>query len=139
MESRKAARTAAQPARWEPLALWSNLLDLPRQQSAAAAHAARAIFSGFEAIRKIQEKAAHRALKHYTDAAGRLQGRCAPADVLSVQMELAQFDVGAAMAYWQQIADAVLQAQAGVAACACELVESDQLLQACADLDHVAP
>ena len=132
MESRKAAPLAAQNAMLDPVALWANVLDLPRQQWATATHAACALFSGWESIRRIQEKAAHAALKHYTDAAGRLGTGCAPLDVLSVQMDLARFDAEAAAGYWQQLAAATLQMQARAAACGCELVDSDKLLEACA-------
>ena len=83
METRNIAPLAAPNAMWDPMAIWANLMDLPRQQCAAATHAACAVFSGFEAMRRIQEKAAHEALKHYTDAAGRLEKGCAPADVLT--------------------------------------------------------
>ena len=62
METRKPAPAKAQNATCDPLALWSTVLDLPRQQSVAATHAACALFGGFEAMRKIQEKAAHAAL-----------------------------------------------------------------------------
>lgn len=130
MQTRKSAPVAAQNAMYDPLAIWSTMLDLPRQQSAAATHAACALFSGFEAMRKIQEKAAHDALKHYNEAAQRLEKQCAPLDVLTVQMDLARFDAEAAAAYWQQLAEAVLQTQARVAACAGELVDSDRMLEA---------
>ena len=136
METRKPAPAKAQNATCDPLALWSTVLDLPRQQSVAATHAACALFGGFEAMRKIQEKAAHAALGHYTDAAHRLEKHCAPLDVLSVQMELARFDAEAAAAYWQELASAVLQTQARVAACGCELVDSDRMLEACAMFDR---
>jgi hypothetical protein len=132
MDTRNAAPLAAQNAMWDPVALWATVLDLPRQQCAVATHAACAMFSGFEAMRRIQEKAAHEALQHYSSAAHRLEGRCAPLDVLSVQMDLARFDAGAATAYWQQLAMAALQMQARVAACGCELVDADKVLEACA-------
>jgi hypothetical protein len=132
METRKTAPPSAQDAWCDPLALWSTVLDLPRQQSAAATHAACAMFSGFEAMRKVQEQAAHEALKHYTDAAQRLRKQCTPIDVLSVQMDLARFDAEAAAAYWQQLATTALQIQAHVAACGAELVDSEKVLEACA-------
>jgi hypothetical protein len=132
MESRKAAALAVRNPAWDPLALWANALDLPRQQCAAATHAACAMFSGFEAMRRIQEKAAHEALEQYSSAAQRLEGHCAPLDVLSVQMDLARFDAGAAAAYWQQLAMTALQMQARVAACGCELIDADKVLEACA-------
>lgn len=129
MQTRKNAPATAQKAAYNPLALWSSVLDLPRQQSAAATHAACAMFGGLEAMRKIQEKTTQDLLKHHTDAAQRLQQQCAPLDVLSVQMDLARFDVEAAAAWWQQLATATMQTQARVAACGAELVDSDKLLE----------
>jgi hypothetical protein len=135
MDTRKAAPLPAHSALWDPMALWANVLDLPRQQSAAATHAACAMFIGFEAMRRIQEMAAHEALQHYSDAAQRLERSCAPMEVLSVQMDLARFDIGAAASYWQQLAATALQMQARVAACGCELVDADKVLEACALFD----
>lgn len=135
MDTRKPAPAAPQTPLWDPVSLWAGMLDLPRQQTAAATHAACAMFSGFEAMRKIQEKAAHRALKHYTDAAQRLGRHCAPVDVLSVQMDLARFDAEEAATYWQDLLAAAVQMQTRVAACGCELVDSDKVLEAYAMFD----
>jgi|KBSSwiStaDraftv2_1062776.scaffolds.fasta_scaffold456177_2 hypothetical protein len=131
MDMRLTTPMAAQ-AVWHPFQAWSALLDLPRQQSTMASHAACAMFSGFEAMRGIQEKAAHQALQHHGEAVARLQGRCGPMDVLSIQLDLVRYDLEAAAAYWQQLAAAALQMQARVAACGCELIDSDKLLEACA-------
>ena len=123
-------------AMWDPLSAWSTMLDLPRQQSSAAAHAACAMFRGFEAIRRIQEQAAHQALKLHREAAERLQERCGLLDVFAVQADLARFDLEAGARYWQQLSAAALQMQAGIAACGCELVDSDKLLEACAAFEQ---
>ena len=146
MDTRKTTAKAAKAATgttasavnalFDPMALWSTLLDLPRQQSEAATHAACAMISGFGAMQKIQEKAARDALKHYSDATQRLHRQCAPIDVLSVQMDLARYDAEAAAAYWQQLASTVMQVQAQVAACGCELVDSEKVLEACAMFDR---
>lgn len=131
-------RTAAPRARaaaWDPVALWASMLDLPRQQSTVATHAATALVSGYEAMCQIHQRAVQETLKHHGDAAQRLGGRCGPLDVLSVQMDLARLDAEAAATYWQQMTDAALQVQARVAACGCELVDSDKVLEACAMLD----
>jgi hypothetical protein len=126
------ATPAAQPPVWDPLVLWSNVVDLPRQQAAVATHAACAMFSGFEAIRSIQERAARQALARHQAAAERLERPCGPLDVLSVQVDLARYDLEAAAAYWQQLAAVSVQMQARMAACGCELIDSDKLLEACA-------
>lgn len=132
MDTRKATPAAALHPLWSAPNAWSGMLDLPRQQLATATHAACALFSGFEAMRRIQEEAAHEALKHYQAAAERLDKGCSPLDMLSVQMDLANFDSNAAAAYWQQLANTAMQMQGRIAACGCELVDSDKVLEACA-------
>lgn len=134
MDNRKAAAPASAAA-WNPLALWASVLDVPRQQSVVATHAASAMVSGYEAMCRIHQRAVQETLQHHGDAAQRLGDRCGPLDVLSVQMDLARLDAQAAAAYWQQMTDAALQMQACVAACGCELVDSDKVLEACARLD----
>ena len=131
MEMRRATPTTTL-ATWDPFSAWSAVLDLPRQQSAVVGHAASAMFNGFETMRGIQERAAQLALKHHAEAAERLQGRCGPLDLLSIQMDLARYDFEAAAGYWQQLAAAAWQMQARMAACSCELIDSDRLLEACA-------
>lgn len=126
------ALPALRDAMRDPLALWGNVLDLPRQQAAAALHAACAMFGGFAAMRGIQQSAASDALQRYGAAAGRLGKGCAPLELLSVQMDLARCDLEAAASYWQQLGAAALQMQARMAACGCELVDSDKVLEACA-------
>ena len=134
MDQRKAAPPAPANA-WNPMALWASVLDLPRQQSTVATHAASALASGYESMRKIHERALQEAMKAHTDAAQRLGASCGPLDLLSVQMDVARLDAQAAVSYWQQMTDAALQTQASVAACGCELVDSDKILEACAMLD----
>lgn len=132
MDTRKAAPVPALNAMWDAPVVWSGMLDLPRRQLAMATHAACAMFSGFEALRRIQETTAHEALEHHQAAAQRLQKHCTPMEALSVQMELANFDAGAAAAYWTQLANTAAQMQDQIVACGCELVDSDKVLEACA-------
>lgn len=134
MDQRNAALPATGTA-WNPMALWASVLDLPRQQSTVATHAACALVSGYEAMCRIHERAVQQTLKLHGDAAQRLGERCGPLELLSVQMDLARQDAQAAATYWQQMTDAALQTQAQVAACGCELVDSDKILEACAMLD----
>lgn len=56
MNTRKQAPVAPAAAPWNPFADATGLLDLPRQQAAVATHAACALFSGFEEMRRIQER-----------------------------------------------------------------------------------
>jgi hypothetical protein len=89
----------------------ATLHDLPRRQLAACNHAACAMFRGFEAIRRIQQGAAHEALAHHTAIARKLNGPCEPADLLALQADLLRFDVRRAAMYWQQLGAAVLEMQ----------------------------
>jgi hypothetical protein len=128
MEPRKSTLVPADKM-WDPVALWSTMLDAPRQQSMVATHAASALIGGLDAMCKTQEKIAHDALDQCGAAAHKLERHCGPLDVLAVQMELARVGVEAGTAYWQQMADAALQTQARMAACGCELVDADRLLE----------
>ncbi|MGZ5269672.1 MAG: phasin family protein [Ramlibacter sp.] len=85
--------------------------DLPRQQMAACTHAACALFRGYEAIRRIQQKAAHQALAHHQAIATRLKEPCPPMELLALQAEMLKYDLNGAAAYWQQLAAASLEMQ----------------------------
>lgn len=85
--------------------------DLPRQQMAATAQAACALFRGFEAIRRIQQKTAHQALAHRQVIAEKLREPCQPMDLVAIQSELLRFDAQGAAMYWQQLAGAVMEMQ----------------------------
>ncbi|RZJ04080.1 MAG: hypothetical protein EOO54_25480 [Haliea sp.] len=90
--------------------------DLPRQQMAMATQATCAMFRGFEAMRKTQEQAAHRALTRHAAVAEKLQQPCSPADLLALQTELLRFDVEGATLYWQQLQAAAQAMQADMLA-----------------------
>lgn len=128
MEPRKSSTVPANEM-WDPVALWSAMLDAPRQQSMVATHAASALWGGLDGMRRTQEKIVHDALKQCGSAAHKLEHHCGPLDVLSVQMDLARVGVEASTAYWQQMADAAMQTQARLAACGCELVDADKMLE----------
>lgn len=101
MATRRSTKTA--PAVPAPTEALNAALDVPRQQMALAAEGACSMFHGFEAIRHIQEKAAHDALTHYSNAAQRLKEASDPAQLLEIQANLMRFDVDGATRYWQQI------------------------------------
>jgi hypothetical protein len=106
MSSRKGAAASASGNDHAPGMAVIN--DYPRQQMAAATQAACALFHGFEAIRRIQQKTAHQALAHYQQVAERLKEPCPPMELLTVQAELARFDMQGAAMYWQQLGMAML-------------------------------
>jgi hypothetical protein len=88
------------------------LLDLGRQQLAVTTENTCAIFRGSEAIRKIQQDAAHQTSVHHAEAAQKLRSSsCQPAELLAIQSELLRSDMQGAGQYWQQLASATLQTQ----------------------------
>lgn len=108
MSTRKPTATADSSTHGAGSPPWS---DLPRQQLAATAQACCAVFRGFEAIRRVQQKTAHQALAHHQAIAGKLKEPCQPLDLLALQAEMVRFDLQGATTYWQQVASAVLEMQ----------------------------
>jgi hypothetical protein len=91
---------------------WKMLADLGRQQLAVATENTSAIFRGSEAMRKIQQDAAHQASVHHAEAAQKLRAAAfQPADLLAIQSELLRIDMQGAGQYWQQLASVALQTQ----------------------------
>ena len=133
MATRRATRTA--PAIPAPTEALNAALDLPRQQMTLAAEGACSMFHGFEAIRHIQEKAAHDALTHYSSAAQRLKEASDPAQLLQIQAELMRFDVEGATRYWQQIGAVAVDMQNELISRFGHLVEEGGLLPATASAD----
>jgi len=109
MSTRKSqAATAGFQAAPPGPAAWS---DLPRQQMAACTRAACALFSGFEAIRGIQQSTAHQALTHHEAIAAKLKEPCQPAELLALQADMVRYDLHGAAMYWQQVGIASLEMQ----------------------------
>ncbi|MDI1272866.1 phasin family protein [Polaromonas sp.] len=102
------------------------LADLGRQQLAVATDAACAMFRGSEAMRVIQQQAAHEASLRHQAAAQKLHGGCTPADLLAIQSDLLRFDLQGASQYWQQITTAALQSQIEMMASASHLLTDEQ-------------
>ena len=63
MATKRHTTPSAAPVAATPEAAWNAASDLPRQQLSLATESACAMFRGFEAMRKIQERAAHQALQ----------------------------------------------------------------------------
>lgn len=103
------------------------LTNLGRQQLAAATDAASAMFRGSEAMRAIQQQAAHEASLRHQAAAQKLHRGCAPADLLAIQSDLLRFDLQGATQYWQQITTAALQSQIEMMASASQLLAVGQI------------
>jgi hypothetical protein len=133
MATRRSTKTAPDvPA---PTEVLNATLDLPRQQMALATESACAMFQGFEALRHIQEKAAHDALTHYSNAAQRLREARNPAQLLEIQADLMRFDVDGAAHYWQQIGVVAMDMQNELIGRFDHLVEDGGMPPAAASVD----
>lgn len=122
----KASRPAsAYEARSSDLTPWNFLADLSRQQLSFATESASALFRSSEAIRKVQQQAAHQAAEHYAEAAQKLRAAGQPADLLAVQSDLLRFDLQESSQYWQQFMTAALQAQTEMLSTASHMFDSE--------------
>ena len=126
--TRKAA--AATPAATETTRMPWDWADLNRQQMAAASEGASALFRGFEAMRRIQEQAAHAAAERHAVAAGKLRESGNPTDLAVLQAEVLREDLASVARYWQDLADATLEMNAEIFNCATQMVDSDDLMAA---------
>ena len=109
---------------------WDWAGDLNRQQMAAASEGAGALFRGFEAMRRIQEQAAHAAAERHATAAGKLGQSATPVDLAVLQAEVLREDLASVARYWQDLADATLEMNAEIFNCATQMVDSDDLMAA---------
>jgi class 3 adenylate cyclase len=125
----------AKPARTAP-APWNWAAELGQQQMTVAAEGATALFRGFEAMRKIQERAAHEASRHHGAVAERLRGRCQPTDLLAIQSELMRCDVEGATRYWQQLMAAAVEMNTELLGCAAHLVNTEDVFAATGPFIH---
>lgn len=123
------ARAAAAPAPASPLA------ELGRQQAAVAADVSCAMFRGFEAMRRIQQDAAHGAVERHDAAAKKLRGTSDAADVLAVQSELLVDGLQSAARYWQELAAAALEMHSEMLGCATRLVGSQAVLESASAIE----
>lgn len=131
MSAKKTAPPSAADAQWAP----TFMADLGRQQMAMATEAACAMFRGFEAMRKVQEQAAHDAAQRHAVAARKLQRPCDAMELLAIQSELLSFDVDGASRYWQQLGAAALEMQTEMLGCCGRLVVPDAVLASAHILD----
>ncbi len=111
----------AQAAAWTPMNI---LADLPRKQLELMARSATAVFRGSEAMRKVQQQAAHRATLHHEEAAQKLHGPCDISEVWAVQLDLLRFNMQEAAQYWQQLASTALKVQVEMVGSAGEALDT---------------
>jgi len=135
MKSTQSSRSSG-PAQTDIRTPATNFVaDFGRHQAIVATESACAMFRGFEAMRKIQEEVAHKALQRHAAAAQRLRGDCGPTEMMAVQADLLRFDLDAAARYWQELAAAALEMQTEIIGCTTHLLNSDAVLEGSAALD----
>lgn len=135
MATRRHTNTAAMAS--AEVGAGNPAFELPRQQLTLLTESACAMFHGFEAMRRIQEKAAHEALAHYTNAAKRLKEANDPAQLLEIQADLMRFDLDGATRYWRQIGAVVVDMQQDMVGRLGHAVETDKLARVAAPNDDL--
>ncbi len=130
----KARPVKAAPAR-EGAAPWDFFADLGRQQMSVAAEASNALMRGFDAMRKLQEQAAHDAAERHAAVARKLQGASQPFELMTIQAASVRDDLESATQYWQQLAATALEMQTEVMGCASHLLDSESALEAASALE----
>jgi hypothetical protein len=125
----KTRSTRTAPAREGP-APWNFLSDLGRQQMSVCTEASSAMIRGFDAMRKLQEQAAHDATERHAAVARKLQGASQPLELMTIQAASMRDDLESATQYWQQLAATTLEMQTEVMGCASHLLDSESALEA---------
>jgi hypothetical protein len=125
MTSKTSRPASSHEVQGNGLTPWSFLADLSRQQMSFATEGACALFRSSEAIRQVQQQAAHHASEQYAAAAQKLRGATQPAELLAVQAELLRFDLEEANRYWQKLMTAALQAQTEMMGTASHMLDNE--------------
>ncbi|CAM3614206.1 phasin family protein [Polaromonas hydrogenivorans] len=91
---------------------FSNLFsELGRHQLALVVEGTSALCRSSEALRKIQQDAAHEASVFHEETAQKLFTPCQPADLMAIQSELMRFCLQSSGKYWQQLVAQAMQTQ----------------------------
>lgn len=131
MTARKKTRPASTPVAAARPAPTEN----GRQQIAVATEGADAMVRGFEAMRKINDRAVQSALVRFTAAAEKYKTPCEPLELLAIPTELLRSQIEGATSYWQELSGAALEMQAELLNCSSHLVDSDAMLQTASVMD----
>lgn len=125
MTAKTSRPTSTHEVHGNNLAPWSFLADLSRQQMSFITEGACALFRSSEAIRQVQQQAAHHASEQYAAATQKLRGATQPAEMLAVQSELMRFDLEEANRYWQKLMTAAFQAQTEMMGTASHMLDNE--------------
>ena len=124
MSTRNSRADGDTPNTAAALAPLNFMADLPRRQLALMNRSFSVLYRSSEALRKVQQQAAHRATARHEQAAERLRGQCDFAELMSIQTELLRSGLEEAAQYWQQLASAVLKVQVEMAGTTSEVLDS---------------
>lgn len=103
-----------------------NLLaDWGRHHLAIVAQGTSALCRSREALRKIQQEAAHDASVFHAEAGRKLLAPCAPADLMAIQSELVRFALQNAGKYWQRVAANAVNTQVEMMASLGQVLQSE--------------
>ena len=133
MSTRKKA-AAAEAARL-PFAPLDFVADFARQQLSVVNEANGAMFRGFEAMREIQQQAAHDAAVRHEAAVQQLRNPGAPVEFASLQSSLLQEDLQGAGRYWRDLMGAALEMQVEMMGCASHLLDSEAAIESVSALE----
>src|SRR5512133_1005858 len=133
MSTRKKA--AAPVAARQPFTPLDFAADFARQQLSVVNEANCALFRGFEAMREIQQQAAHDAAVRHEAAAQQLRNPGAPMEFASLQASLLQEDLQDAGRYWRDLTGAALEMQLEIMASASHLVDSEAAIESVSALE----
>jgi predicted RNase H-like nuclease len=109
-----------------PPNLWDFFGDLGRQQLALSMQSACAMFRGSQAVRHIQEQAAHHALVQHEKVLKKLSSNAENTDLMAIQSDLLHFDMSNALRYWQDLGQTAMKTQAEMMSCATQILNSTQ-------------
>ena len=100
--------------------------ELGRGPMVMMAKGISAMCQGNEALRGIQQNAAHEASAHHADIVQKLFEPCAPGDLMAMQTELLRHNVQSASKYWQQLAAQMVQTQVAMVRSVGEVFNSEK-------------
>ena len=109
--SKDSRRSATRQTAGNEMGFLNLLTELSRQQLAVATESSSALYRGSEALRKVQQEAAHEASVRHAEAAHKLFSPCQPADLLAIQTGLLRANMQSASHYWQQFMTVAMQTQ----------------------------
>ena len=100
--------------------------ELGRSQMAMMAKSVSALCHGSEAMRGIQQSAAHEASVHHAEIAQKLFQPCVSSDLMAMQAELLRHNLQSAGKYWQQLAAQMMQTQVDMVCSIGEVFDSEK-------------